>query len=92
MKKSVMLLLLICSQLSAMEGGIEMKELAAVEEGTKKWTQEQWKFYIITMDYQLYEVHKKRRRIKKVKQQDPPTPYASSPYVSDSEDEDHQIK
>ncbi len=94
MKKSVMLLLLICSQLSAMEEGIKMKELAAVEEGTKKRTQEQWRSYIKLMNTQLYELRNKRRKIKKEK----PvllTPYSSpysSPYVTDSEDEDHQIK
>lgn len=82
MKKSVMLLLLICSQLSAMEESIASKQ------GTEGWTKQEWRSYRKLMNTQLYEVRNevrnKRRRIKKEKPV-PLTPY-SSPYVTDSDD------
>ncbi len=59
MKKSLIIILLFCSQMRAME------ELARVEKETAHWTNERWKSYVALMDYQLCEIQKKRERIKK---------------------------
>ena len=58
MKKNLIILLLFCSYMRPME------DLARGEEETAEWTHERWRYYVVWMDDQLYEVHKKRERIK----------------------------